>query len=104
MSEDREYARQHEAILAEERNLINQRKAKADAFEAGFKKFVEEAMKNPQNKKNIGKDAYNIGKAAESGQGTDFKKYDHGFSGGTVEEEFTGFSEERPWEREGDEE
>lgn len=104
MNEDKDYSRQHEAILAEERATINKRKAKAEAYEENFKKFIEEAFKNPNTKKNVGKDAYNAGKASESGQGPRFDKYEHGFSGGVVEEEFTGFSEERPWERDLDEE
>ena len=99
MGDEKDYSRQHEAILNEERATINRRKAKAEAFEANFKESVEQALKNPQNKKNLSKEAYGIAKQAENGNGPDFGKYSHGFSGGTVEEEFTGFSEDRPWER-----
>ena len=104
MSDERDYSSQHEAILNEERKTINNRKAKAEAFENKFKEFVEAALKNPNNKKNLGKEAFGVAKDAENGKGQDFGKYNHGFSGGVVEEEFTGFSEDRPWERDGEDE
>ena len=105
MAEDNnEYAAQHTAILQEERRKIEKRKETAEAFEAKFKDFIKEALKNPQNKQNFKREAYDVAQAAESGSGSKLNQRSESQNAGFVGEEFTGYNEERPWERDLDNE
>lgn len=100
---EKDYGQVHQAVLAEERRRLSKMKEVAEAQEESFKSLISKALKDPQNKKNIGKDAFKAAKESESGSGPNFQKYNSGFSGGFVGAEFTGYDEDRPWDRSLDE-
>lgn len=94
-----EFAAQHFSILAEERRKRERQKEAAEAFESKIKDFITDALKNPQNKQNFKRDAYNSAQAAESGGGSKLHQRNESQNAGFMGEEFTGYSEDRPWER-----
>ena len=100
-----DYGQMHEAVLSEERRRLARQKETAEAHEEAFKNLISKALKDPLNKKNIGKDAFKAAKESElNGPNAALQKYGQGLAGGFVGAEFTGFNEDRPWERGTDEE
>lgn len=92
---------EHDATLHEWRQDKNARKNKSEAAEQMLAKFIGEALKNPNTKKNIGGEGLRSMKAGQRGENPvrDAKVSSERFGGVVTEEDFTGINQEMPWDR-----
>jgi hypothetical protein len=92
---------EHNATLNEWRQDKNNRKNKSEAAQQMLEKYIAEAFKNPNTKKNIGGEGLRSMKAGQRGENPvrDAKVSSERFGGVVTEEDFTGINQEMPWDR-----
>jgi hypothetical protein len=99
--ESKQQEAEHMSSLQEWRIDKQKRKENCEAAESMLTKYIVEALKNPNTKKNLGGEGLRSMKAGQRGEDPvrDAIKSDERFGGVVTEHDFTGINEERPWER-----
>lgn len=90
---------EHISTLSEWRKDKDRRKEGCEAAEKMLTKFIVEALKNPNTRKNLGGEGLRSMKAGQRGEDPirDAVKNNERFGG--IADDFTGINEECPWER-----